>query len=166
MCASDKEKRIGAFANIEGDLTQGDRFITNRILAAEETGTFECWLRHCFTNEIVPSLLKDCDIARRRYQASLRLCRPEAFLQNAKEIYALNTNLAFQQHAIIASIFHSLATRKRYFSGERSLSQESRQYLQNKDYFYPPFEESFHWVMLDRRTPFYAALSRFLQGEE
>jgi pimeloyl-ACP methyl ester carboxylesterase len=166
MCAADREKRIGAFANIEGDLTQGDRFMTNRILAAEETGAFECWLRHCFTKEIVPSLLKNRAVARRRYQASLRLCRAEAFLQNAKEIYALNANLDFQQHAIIASIFHSLATRKRYFSGARSLSQESRQYLQDKDYFYPPFEESFHWVMLDRRTQFYAALSRFLQGEE
>jgi pimeloyl-ACP methyl ester carboxylesterase len=165
MCADDDQGRIQAFVNIEGDLTQGDRFITNLTLAAEKAGAFECWFRHCYNDEIVPNILKDFDLARKRYQAALRLCQPEAFLQNAKEIYALNKNLIFRKHAKIASIFHSLRLRKVFYWGDRSLSGQSVKYLRNKPYAYPPFEGSFHWIMLDNHRKFYDALSRFLKDE-
>jgi len=163
MCANDEQDRIRAFVNIEGDLTQGDRFITNLTLTAEKAGDFGHWLRHCYIDEIVPGMLKSCDLARRRYQASLRLCRPETFLQNAKEIYALNKNQTFRKHGKIALIFDSLPIRKVFYWGDKSLSTQSIRYLRNKSYAYPPFEGSFHWIMLDNRSKFYAALSRFLQ---
>jgi pimeloyl-ACP methyl ester carboxylesterase len=166
MCANDEQGRIQAFANIEGDLTQGDRFITNQALAAEKTIGFEFWLRHRFTNEIAPYILKNFVRTCRRYQASLRLCQTYAFLQNAKEIYALNENHPPHDHGIIASIFDSLPKRKKYYWACESLSRQSQKYLENKSYSHTPaFEDSSHWVMLDSREKFYDALSKFLKVE-
>lgn len=163
MCDNDDKARIEGFVNIEGDLTQGDRFITNLILAAEKAGAFECWLRHCYTREIVPNLLKEYDLTRKRYQASLPLCKADAFLQNAKEIYSLNENESSAHHGKIASIFQSLRLRKVFYWGDKSLSAQSIEFLNEKPYAAPAFEGSFHWIMLDNRRKFYDALIRFLQ---
>ncbi len=166
MCANDCQGRIQAFANIEGDLTEGDRFITNRVLAAEKAGAFECWFRHCYAEEIVPAMLENYPDTRKRYQASLRLCQVIAFLQNAKEIYALNEDQPPHKHGIIASIFDSLQTRKKFYWANKSLNEQSRNYLERKSYSHtPPFEGKSHWIMLDQRE-FYKVLLRFLQGEE
>ena len=164
MCAHDVQNRILAFVNIEGDLSQGDRFITDQALAAEKTGTFEFWLRHSFTDEIVPHILNNFDQTCRRYQASLRLCQTHAFLQNAKEIYALNEDQPPHQHGIIASIFDSLPTRKTFFWASGSLSKQSQKYLDDKPYSHtPPFEYASHWIMHDNRMQFYDDLLQFLQ---
>jgi pimeloyl-ACP methyl ester carboxylesterase len=167
MCANDGLGRIQAFANLEGDLTEGDRFITTRAIAAEKAGAFEGWLRHCYTEEIVPDALKDHKRTCRRYQASVRLCKAEAFLQNAKEIYGLNENHLPHQHGIIASIFDSLPIRKKFYWAKQSLHAQSQKYLEQKSYSHtPPFEGTSHWIMLDQRREFYDVFLRFLQGEE
>lgn len=164
MCAHDDDSQIQAFVNVEGDLTQEDRFITNQALAAEKAGAFECWFQHCFTNEIVPTRLKELARTCKRYQTSLRFCRAYAFLQNAKEIYALNENQTPHEHGIIASLFDSLLTRKMFFWASDSLSRQSQKYLENKQYSHM-IEGSSHWIMLDNRRQFYDALTQFLQNK-
>jgi pimeloyl-ACP methyl ester carboxylesterase len=167
MCANDRQGRIPAVVNIEGDLTAGDRFITDRAIAAEKAGDFEFWLRHCFTDEIVPSVLKDYKSTQRRYRAALRLCETYAFLQNCKEIYALNEDQPPHRHGIIASIFDSLPVQKVFFWASESLSNRSQAYLQHKPYSHtPPFENSSHWIMLDKSREFYDTLSMFLSSVE
>lgn len=163
MCANDGQGRIQAFANIEGDLTQGDRFITNWALAAEKAGDFEFWLRHCFSDEIVPFTLKEFDDTQRRYRESLSLCQTYAFLQNAKEIYALNENQSPHEHGIIASVFDSLLTKKIFIWASGSLSKQSQKYLENKQYSHM-LGRSSHWIMLDNRRQFYDVLTQFLQN--
>jgi pimeloyl-ACP methyl ester carboxylesterase len=165
MCANDRQGRIRALVNIEGDLTAGDRFITDRAIAAEKAGDFELWLRRCFTEEIVPSVLSKYERTRRRYRASLRLCETYAFLQNCKEIYALNEDQPPHRHGIIASIFDSLPVHKVFFWASESLSSRSQAYLKDKPYSHtPPFENSSHWIMIDQGEKFYKALARFVQA--
>ena len=169
MCKNDGQKRIQAFINIEGDLTQGDRFITNASYKAHKKGReyFRYWLYHELTNVIFKNKTTKYMLSRTRYEKSLICCSDIAFWANVKRIRKLNKNFLFHRYARAARLFEEISIPKVYYWGSDSLSDESRDYLLNANLMPEPkmFPDSYHWVMLDNRRKFYDALSLFLQSE-
>jgi pimeloyl-ACP methyl ester carboxylesterase len=168
MCKNDHQKRIRAFVNVEGDLTQGDRFITNAAFEAHKKGRkyFINWLH----NELIDIIFKDKAakymLSRTRYEKSLKCCSDVAFWTNVKRIRRLNKNLPCHHYAQVAKSFKEISIPKIFYWGSDSLSGKSKDYLLNANLKPEPrmFPESFHWIMLDNRRKFYDALSQFLQS--
>lgn len=170
MCKKDNQNRIQAFVNVEGDLTQGDRFITNAAFAAHKKGRkfFRYWLHHELIDIIFKDKTQNYVQSRMRYEKSLKCCSDVAFWANVKRIRRLNKNLPCHHYAQAAKLFEEISIPKIFYWGSDSLSGKSKDYLLSAGLNPEPkiFPESFHWIMLDNRRRFYDALSQFLQGEE
>ena len=154
--------RVKTFVNVEGDLTPGDRFITNEARKAEKEGRFHKWFHDDFPNKIVADWAKK-RMSCRRYLLSLSSCRAEAFLESAEEIYRLNAATP-ESESKIGIKYNSLSVPKVFCWGMESLSEESQGFLTRKELTNRAFEGSGHWVMQDRREAFYNFLSGFLAG--
>lgn len=168
MCDSDRQARIQAFVNIEGDLTEGDRFITNKVRKAKRMGCFRFWLRHTFTNKIVLKDWAKYGPSRLRYLDSLRICRPKAFLKNAEEIYDLNATEKERtekgrKRAIIAAKYEKIPVPTLFCWGTDTIWENSPTwcYLDTKPFRHKSFD-AFHWIMLDQPRKFYDYLIKFL----
>lgn len=72
------KKLIKGFINVEGSVTQYGSFISKSMIEALKTRSFDDWFTDFKSN-----------IHFRPYYASLEFCRPEAFRQNAEEMYHL-----------------------------------------------------------------------------
>lgn len=167
MCSQDEGRRIRAFVNIEGDLTQADRFITDAAIVAHELGQqgFEHWLRH----ELI-ELLFDAERAvlypdsRAHYAAAVQHCSADAFWTNVGEIRDLNRNLPWLTFAPAALLFERIRVPKDFYWSAESLSAGSQAYLRSAPFdTHPPFRHSCHWIMLDQPVEFYRELASFLQ---
>ncbi len=164
ICAGDDQDRVERFVNIEGDLSEGDRFITDQALKSDASGRFETWLSQDFMGEIVPDWGRKWPSCN-RYLESLKLCRPDAFLESAKQIAVWNQRLPDKKHAIIGQFHRDLPQPKRFCFGDHSVSPESRTFLKTPDLKHREFPNAFHWVMIDQADGFYRYLDRFCRGD-
>jgi pimeloyl-ACP methyl ester carboxylesterase len=153
-------ERVSAFINIEGDLTPHDRFITNLALQAEQEGRFETWFRDDFRKKVHD--WSDRWPSCTRYAASLDRCRPQAFLESARQIYELNEAIPGVPAGLIGERYRQLTVRRIFCWGAESLSPKSRQWLEQSGLPHQRFDAAFHWLMLDRREAFYPFASDFL----
>ncbi len=76
LCESDIKNQIKGFMNVEGSVTQYGSFISQNMVEALKTRRFDDWFAEFKSN-----------IHFRPYSASLEFCNPEAFHQNAAEMY-------------------------------------------------------------------------------
>jgi pimeloyl-ACP methyl ester carboxylesterase len=158
--------RVGAFINIEGDLTQHDQLISRAALAAKQEGRFEAWFRDDFRRGKVREWSlewRSCE----RYAWSLEMCRPEAFLASAHQIKRLTEAATAGEAGVLGERYRRLPNRKVFCWGTESLAPKSRQWLLKKGGLdNRPFEKAFHWVMIDRSEAFYPFAADFLLGRE
>lgn len=164
LCASDRHGRIERFVNVEGDVTQYDLFISSKAVEAAAAGRFEEWLR-TFRDSTVyrdwGSKYESC----RRYYASLRLSRAEAFIANARECYERNTALSGRYRSEIGKVYCALSIPRVFCYGTESLSGETAGFLIERQLEHRSFDGAFHWVMIDDRERFYPFLHDFLTGD-
>lgn len=157
--------RVRAFVNVEGDLTPGDRFITESAVKADKNGRFEEWFRDDLCETMVLEWAHDWPSCL-RYLLSLGMCRREAFLESSYEIYSLNEALPSNKVGIIGDMYQKLTVQKVYCWGKESLSSASQQFVSEYNILNRRFDNSFHWVMLDRTEEFYSFLFGFLCGHQ
>ena len=117
LCASDKKNKIVKFVNIERGITQFDLFISQEAVKAAEDGNFTHW----FNDEFMTAKVCE-DWGRKypsckRYHSSLRDCRPEAFLANARELFNTNTALPGKDRSETGRIYCSLSIPKVFCYG-------------------------------------------------
>jgi pimeloyl-ACP methyl ester carboxylesterase len=76
LCESAIKNLIKGFINVEGSVTQYGSFISQSMIEALKTCSFDDWFADFKSNTRF-----------RPYNASLEFCHPEAFRQNATEMY-------------------------------------------------------------------------------
>ncbi len=94
----------------------------------------------------------------RRYRASLRLCREEAFREDAQDIYRWNEALPQRAECEHARDFSELDIQKVLCWGKEGLSPETRTFFRAAPFGHEGFDRAFHWGMIDRSDRFYPIL--------
>jgi pimeloyl-ACP methyl ester carboxylesterase len=162
LCASDQKNIIKKFVNIEGNITQFDLFISREAVKAAEDGNFTNW----FYDEYMKSkVIEDWGQkypSCRRYHSSLRYCRTEAFLANARELFNRNTVLPGKYRSETGRIYCSLSIPKIFCYGAESVSSGTIGFLKESNLEYQVFDGAFHWLMIDKAREFYSFLSEFI----
>ncbi len=164
MAAWDQTGRIKKVLLIEGDLTPHDAFISKHAVAAAKQGRFEDW----FTKEFIPqTVVREWGRKRpscKRYAESLKLCKPEAFLANAREAMQRTPLPLNGAENEIASAYRSIKVPKVFCWGGESLPQETKLYLAEMGLSHKGFAKAGHWVMIDEAEEFYSFLYDFVKN--
>lgn len=161
LCASDQEKIIKKYVNIEGDVTQYDLTISRAAVKAFEKGNFDQWYENDFKQKLVFEKLGG-DRSGRIYYSSLAFCRPEAFLDNARELVRRNTSLEGKFKSEIGQVFVSLDIPKIFCYGTKSLARSSLRFLDENDIQTKGFEGVGHCPMTDCSAEFYDYIYRYI----
>lgn len=164
LCVSDRDRTIERFVNVEGNVTQFDLFISGKAAAAARQGWFAEWFRD-FADSTVYRDWGSRQESCRRYYASLRFCRADAFIANARECYERNTALDGKYRSEIGRLYSSLSIPRVFCFGSESLSPETAQFLEERGLERREFEGAFHWVMVDKSEEFYSFLYGFLTAD-
>ncbi len=162
LCASDKKDRIVKFVNIEGNITHFDLFISHEAVKAAEAGNFDHWFQNEFMTEKVLEEWGQKYPSCRRYHSSLRDCRPEAFLANARELCQRNRALPGKQKSETGRIYCSLSIPKVFCYGTESIASGTIGFLKENKLEYKVFDDAFHWLMIDKAKEFYSFLYEFI----
>jgi len=162
LCASDKNNRIVKFVNIEGNITQNDLFISQEAVNAVEAGNFTHWFHDEFMKAKVLEDWGQKYPSCRRYHSSLRDCRPEAFLANARELCQRNTALPGKYKSETGRIYCLLSIPKVFCCGTESISSGTVDFLKEKKLKYQAFNGAFHWLIIDEAKEFYSFLYEFI----
>ncbi len=161
LCASDKKNKIKKFVNIEGDITQFDLFISQETVKAGEGGNFTHWFYDEFMKSKVIEDWGQKYPSCRRYHSSLRNCRTEAFLANARELFNRNTKLPGKYKSETGRIYCSLSLPKVFCYGTESVSSGTIDFLKENELEFKAFDDAFHWPMVDKVKEFYSFLYEF-----
>ena len=164
FCASDRTGLVKKLVNIEGNLTQFDTFISCEASKADDRGEFVRWFNETF----LPKVYNEWGVryeSCRRYYASLRFARPEAFLTGARELCARNSALGGRYKSEIGAAYSRLPVTKVFCCGDRSVSTGTISFLKEAGLEYKLFENAFHWPMIDDSREFYAFLDSFIRNE-
>jgi pimeloyl-ACP methyl ester carboxylesterase len=107
LCESPIKNVIKGFINVEGSVTQYGSFVSQNMMESLKTRTFSDWF-----SEFKKS------IHFRPYYASLAFCHPEAFRQNAEEMYHICHASSGKFTNSIGNQFANLSVRKVYCYGD------------------------------------------------
>ena len=162
LCASDKKNKIVKFANIEGNITQFDLFISREAVKAAEEGNFTHWFYDEFMKSKVIEDWGQKYPSCRRYHSSLRNCRTDAFLANARELFNRNTKLPEKNKSETGRIYCSLSIPKVFCYGTESVSSGTIDFLKENNLEHQVFDNAFHWLMTDKAKVFYSFLYEFV----
>ena len=156
LCASDRKNVIKKFVNIVGNVTQYDLFISHEAVKAAEEVNFTHWFYDEFMTVQVVGNWGQKYPSCRRYHSSLRDCRPEAFLANARELFSKKTELPGRYKSETGRIYCSLSIPKVFCYGTESVSSGTVDFLKENELKYRAFDNAFHWLMIDRAKEFYS----------
>jgi pimeloyl-ACP methyl ester carboxylesterase len=163
------KKIIKQYINIEGDITPHELFFSGQAENAFDRGGFagfETWLREEFANKVYDEYARKFGDSLQRYYASLRFCRPEAFLQNAKELCLRNRKFPGEKiQSEIGKIYLSISEKipAVFCYGTESLKPETIRFLEENNVNHEAFEGAGHWVMIDKKEEFYDFLYNFIK---
>ena len=163
LCASDKRKIIKKYINIEGNITQHDLFISNRTAEAAKNRDFDKWFAEEFMDASVYERWGNKLKSNRRYYASLKFCRPEAFLANSKEMVARNTSLPGKYKSETGKIYCSLTLPTVFCYGTLSLSPGTVEFIKENNLPHRAFEGAPHMLMIEKKDEFYSFLYDFIR---
>lgn len=140
---------ITHFVSVEGNLTPHDLFISGLAARAHQENRFTVWFKEDFIQLLVKknwgAQYRSC----LNYAQALECCDENAFLHLALEIYHLNTSGSASYKSIIGERFVDLTIPKVFWFGDKSLSPETRKFLDEHKIDYLIFPGCFHWPMLD-----------------
>ncbi|HUV29695.1 MAG TPA: alpha/beta fold hydrolase [Acidobacteriota bacterium] len=163
LCASDTDGIIRKYVSVEGDLTQHDLTISRAAVSADRRGKFRDWYDGDFRERMVYESLGR-NRSGRVYYASLAFCRPEAFLENARELVRRNTSLPGKYKSEIGEIYRSLGLPRVFCYGTESLSPRTLSFLKENGLDVRAFEGVGHCPMTDSAAEFYEFLHHFVTG--
>jgi pimeloyl-ACP methyl ester carboxylesterase len=163
MCQSDMEKIIQKYVNIEGDVTQHDLFISGKAALAAGENRFDEWFRYFVDNTVFGNYGRHQ--SGRDYYASIRFCRPRAFLENALEIVRRNTVLSGEYKSQIGNIYCNLSIPRVFCYGTQSLARESLNFLIEREQRIQAFEHAGHCPQTDKAEEFRTFLLEFISEE-
>lgn len=161
LCADPSGINFRDIVNVEGDITDCDLFISGEAVRAESEGRFTSWFRDDFCRRMIYQDLGPRYESVRRYHASLMFARPQAFLENARELYSRATTAEPPYQNEFGKLYCRLKLRKLFCWGDQSLSAESRLFLDQMGLANRRFEGAFHWPMIDRTAEFYPVIDTF-----
>ena len=164
LCTSDQKNIIKKFVNIEGNITQFDLFISREAVKAAEDGNFTHWFNDEFMKSKVIEDWGQKYPSCRRYHSSLRNCRTEAFLANARELCQRNTALPGRYKSETGRIYCSLSIPKVFCYGTESVSSGTVDFLKENKLKYQAIDDAFHWLMIDKVDEFYSFLYEFVSN--
>jgi len=162
MSRENRDRLVRKYINIEGDITQHDLFISSRAVEAFNSGDFPGWFEEHFKYKLIFQKFGH-QRSSRLYFASLNFCRPEAFLENAKELVARNTKLDSEFKSEIGEIFASLGIPRVYCYGTLSCPKQTLKFLEQKNLPTRKFESAGHSLMVDSSEEFYRFVHEFIQ---
>jgi aromatic-L-amino-acid decarboxylase len=167
LVSSRNNTRFSGLVNIEGNLTPGDLFISHDAVAAESRGDFCRWFQQDFRQQRVLQQWARRWPSCQRYNDALEVCRPHAFLANARELCQRNQQVPGDLESETGRVFRLLELPKMFCRGSEALCGETEQLLAERDADdrelpTQRFEEAFHWVMVDQHEKFYSWLARFV----
>lgn len=142
---------IKAFISVEGNLTEGDTFLTSQT---KNYSTHEEYYHYCL--ERIKGMMGD-DPAFNRYYASLRFCHSERFFNWAKEL------LDATGQTKGGDDFLALDCPKSFFWGELSTAEQSKEFILSHNVPNIEFKESGHWPMIDYPDLFYQRVKDFVE---
>lgn len=165
LMAQRSEERIDAVVNVEGNLAVEDLIISRDSVAADERGELASWLYGPFSvkvRETWGNRWPSC----RRYFESLVSCRLEAFRESARELVRRNAQIAESGLSETGRQFANLAQPSVFCWGSHVPLDLSRRegFLGGLGIRHRPFEQAFHWVMIDRSDEFYPFVRDFLDS--
>lgn len=149
MLASQYPEMIHGIINVEGNLTNADTFFSREAATSNEFGT---WFENF--KDKVADLIQSGDIPG-SYLTSLNKCDPVAFQSLASRIVALGGDE-------LGKMYIGLTTKKCFWYGTSSLSQESLRLSEKENLDTIPFFEANHWPMFDARDKFVKEINKFL----
>ncbi len=164
LCAGDRKGRIIGYVNVEGDLTPNDLFVSGRAVAAARDGDFDHWFSATFVETLVRKEWAGKRPEVMRYYHSLRQCKPQAFLADARELVRRNTTRSGHHPSEIGALYCSLTIPKVFCYGTESLSDETLEYVRAHNLERRAFAGAGHAVMSDASEEFYPFLAEFAGG--
>ena len=162
MCLDDRGNRIISFINVEGDLTREDMFISKGAAEASEAGQFEQWFTESFRDSEVLCKMLPTRSSHARYFASLQFARPEAFRQNAVEIYRTHME---KEPSGFGCNYRDITGIDPLFCHAGTLNQAGVEFLSKNNLDSEVFHGSGHWLMIDEANRFYSIVSRHVGAE-
>ena len=161
LCHSDNMSLVKKYVNIEGDVTQHDLFVSSKVAEAHAKGNFNSWFSNVFLNDEVYEQYGTKQSGR-DYYASVRFCRKEALIENAKELVKRNTALPGNYKSEIGKIYCDLEIPKVYCYGTESPAKETLEFLKENNQGVREFPGAGHCPMTDKTNEFYAFLYQYI----
>jgi pimeloyl-ACP methyl ester carboxylesterase len=159
LCESEFAPHIQGLVLVEGSITQFGAFISAKAEAAYERGEFTRW----FEADFLEHFIRETYVRRfpfcAGYYASLRFCRPPAFLASALEMRRLARSLPEPWSHETGARYASLALPRLYVYGRSSLAAETVRFLDEHGLAARALEADCHFVMLELPDAFYGLLA-------
>lgn len=149
LCESSIKEVIKGFINVEGSVTQYGSFISKNMIEALKTRSFHDWFTE-FKNHI--QLVS--------YRASLEFCQPEAFRQNAEEMYGICHAGIGEFTNSIGKKFVNLDVRKVYCYGDFTC-KETLAFLNENQVTLHYFPAKTHFVLSECREDVFTFIKEF-----
>ena len=153
--AMELSDKVKGYANIEGNLTSDDTFITGLCARYDDVDSFYSFL----LGTIIPNI--EGDEVFQRYFASLRFAHPRALLTWAKTcVEATGDTKSGEEYS-------KLECDTLYIWGGKSIPGRSMEFIDSKGLDNIGFEESGHFPMIDNTEACYRSIHDFfLNGAE
>jgi len=153
MCAGEPN-RVRKFINLEGNLTEADTFICSSAVRASEVGKYDDWFQSNFVGQPASASL-------RRYYASVRFSRGEAFLENAREMHDRNRAAADGSPGEIGSTYASLSV-PRLFCWH-ALNDSTQAFLIDQKLANEEIDSESHWMIVEQPKMIAATVRQFVK---
>jgi len=160
LCRTDRKGIIRRYVCVEGDITPQETFISAKAAEAEARGDFPRWFEKFRDRVMYEALGKER--SGRLYYASLRMCRAEAFRQDALDLYRRANLHAEDNRSDMGRIYVELPQPRVFCYGTASLKPVTLEYLQTNGMKVKPFEGAGHFPCSDMPECFYPFLYRHI----
>jgi len=164
MCKSDTRGIIRRYLNIEGDVTQFDPSMSKAAVKAAGENRYDSWFTDDFRERFVFRTLGKYRSGR-LYYASLQFCRPEAFLENSRELVRRNSSLPGEYKSEIGEAYCGILIPKLFCYGTRSIPKGTLAFLHDRNLNGRAFEGIGHCPMTDAADEFYTVLWDFIHSQ-
>lgn len=161
LCETPLKKAITHFINVEGSVTQYGSFIAENMIQSLSTEPFDKWFLN-FKQKIF-ELSKENNFIL-PYYASLDFCQPEAFKQNATEMYQLCYALTGKYTHIIGKKYAELSIPRIYCYGD-SLAKETVAFLNENHLSIQYFPAKTHFLLSECMEEFVRFVQFYLLNE-
>lgn len=164
LCASELAGITRGLMLVEGSITQYGAFISAKAEAAKGRGEFTRWFGEDFSEHYIRETYVRRYPFCSGYYASLRFCRPEAFLASALQMRQLATSRPEPWTHATGAAYAALALPRLYVYGRTSLAPETVRFLGEHQLAARALEADCHFVMLEVPEAFYSLLAGFAGG--